>query len=235
MTPGVSVADVMQDQVVAVRERARYAEIASAMRRFRISSVPVIDAQDRVIGLISDHDLLPDDRVREERGRRVESLPEGLLARLRRRRGGREGRSGPLATDLMTSPAITVTGATPVREAARAMYRHRIHQLPVVDPASGRLTGIVTRSDLLAVYERPDEDIRREIRYDIIERTLAMPPERFDVSVVNGAVTIRGRLDRRSSALRLTDAIAHVGGVITVIDQLTYELDDIARTPRAHL
>jgi CBS domain-containing protein len=235
VTLGVSVADVMRDQVVAVRERARYDEIASAMRRFRISSVPVIDSQDQVIGLVSDHDLLLGDYGREERGHRLESLLERLLARLRRHDGGHEGHAGLLATDLMSSPAITVTAATPVREAARAMYRHRIHQLPVVDQATGRLTGIVTRSDLLAVYERPDEDIRREILYDVIEHTLAMPAERFDVSVVNGVVTIRGRLDRRSSAVRLAEAIGHVGGVITVIDHLTYDLDDIARTPRAHL
>lgn len=228
MTLGVSVADVMRDQVVAVREQASHQEIASAMRRFGVSSVPVIDARDRVVGLVSDYDLAAGRRLREERGRPFQAL----LARLR---GRRETRTGPLATDLMTSPVITVTAATPAREAARAMYRHRIHQLPVVDAATGRLTGIVTRSDLLAVYERPDEDIRREILHDIIEHALVLPPERFDVSVVNGMVTIRGRLDRRSSAARLAEAIGHVGGVITVVDHLTYELDDLAWGPSAPL
>jgi CBS domain-containing protein len=130
---------------------------------------------------------------------------------------------------------VTVTAATPAREAARVMYRHRIHQLPVVDATSGRLTGIVTRSDLLAVYERPDEDIRREILYDVIEDTLGLPSERFDVGVVGGTVTIRGRLERHSAALRLAEAIAHVGGVITVMDHLTYDLEDAARGSRARL
>lgn len=233
MTSGVSVADVMRDQVLAVRERARYTEIASAMRRFRVSSVPVIDPQDRVIGMISDHDMLLGEYGGEEHRRRPGERRR-LLARLRRHDGGHEGRAGLVATDLMTSPAVTVTAATPAREAARTMYRHRIHRLPVVDP-TGRLIGIVTRSDLLAVYERPDEDIRREIRYDVIEHTLGTPAERFDVSVVNGAVTISGRLGCRSSAALLTSAIARVGGVITVIDHLTYEVDDIAPQPRVHL
>jgi CBS-domain-containing membrane protein len=229
MTSGVSVADVMRHQAVAVREKARFVEIVSAMRRFHISSLPVIDAQDRVIGLISDHDVLLGDRPGAPQDHR-----RGLLDRLRRHPAGTPG-AGRLATELMSAPAVTVTAATPAREAARAMYRHRIHQLPVVDATNGRLTGIVTRSDLLAVYERPDEDIRREILYDIVEGTLGLPPERFDVTVMGGTVTIHGRLERHSAALRLAEAVAHVGGVITVMDHLTYELDDVARGPGARL
>lgn len=229
MTSGVSVADIMRHQAVAVREKARFVEIVSAMRRFNISSLPVIDGQERVIGLISDHDVLLGDGACAPDDHR-----HGLLDRFRRHPARMVG-GGRLATELMSSPAVTVTAATPAREAARAMYRHRIHQLPVVDAMSGRLTGIVTRSDLLAVYERPDEDIRREILYDIIEDTLGLPSERFDVAVIGGTVTIRGRLERHSAALRLAEAIAHVGGVITVMDHLTYELDDAARGPRARL
>jgi CBS-domain-containing membrane protein len=236
---GVSVADVMRDQVVAVRERARFAEIVAAMRRFHISSLPVIDAEDRVIGLISNYDLLLGDvtyglgAVRFGRFGRFERF-----RRLTRsiHRAARPDVAGRLAVELMSAPPVTVTAATPAREAAREMYRCRIHQLPVVDAATGRLTGIVTRSDLLAVYERPDEEIRREILYDIIERTLAMPPERFEVTAVGGTVTIRGRLERRSDALRLAEAIAHVAGVITVVNHLRYQLDDTtAKAARARL
>jgi CBS-domain-containing membrane protein len=229
MTSGLSVEDVMRHHAVAVREKARFAEIVSAMRRFHISSLPVIDAQDRVIGLISDHDVLLGDESCA-----LDDHWHGLLDRFRRHAGRSMG-GGRLATELMSSPAVTVTAATPAREAARAMYRYHIHQLPVVDATSGRLTGIVTRPDLLAVYERPDEDIRREILYDIVEDTLGMPSGRFDVAVMGGTVTIRGRLERHSDALRLADAIAHVGGVITVMDHLTYELEDVPRGPRARL
>lgn len=248
MNSGMSVADVMKDQVVAVRERAGFEEIVAAMRRLHISSMPVIDSKGRVIGLISNYDLLCRDELRRDEktyqaGRAGEpgdggKAPLGRLVRrtgrwLRhtRRRVSRPG-AGRLATELMSSPAITVTPATPAREAVRAMYRHRVHQLPVVDATTGRLTGIITRSDLLAVYERPDEDIRREILHDIIERTLGLAPGDFDVRVVSGIVTIRGRLERRSAALRLADAVAHLGGVITVVDHLTYRLDDtIASMP----
>lgn len=234
MRTGVSVADVMRHQVVAVRERARFAEIVTAMRRFGISSVPVVDSEDRVVGMICDDDLLWAEH------RRGPSRPHGLLNRLpvRRRRAdvtdlwGADA-EGKVATDVMSAPVVTVTARTPARDAAREMYRRGVHQLPVVDPATGRLTGMVTRGDLLAVYERPDEDIRREILYDIIERTLGMPPERFEVTCKGGTVTIRGRLERRSAALRLAGAIAHVDGVIAVRDRLTFVLDDTAANPPA--
>lgn len=224
----VSVADVMSERVIAVRQNAEFAQIVAAMRRFRIASLPVIDAEDRVVGLVSEDDILLKE-ADQDRGR-------GFLRRFRRR-AGRPGQAGTTAAELMNSPAVTVTAATPAREAARAMYRHRIHQLPVVDPGSGRLTGIVTRSDLLAVYERPDEDIRREILYDIIEDTLGMDPEWFTVGVVGGTVTIRGEVERRSAGQRLAEAIGHVEGVVTVADHLVCRQDDTASKapPRANL
>lgn len=220
----VSVADVMSKRVIAVRQNAEFREIVAAMRRFHIASLPVIDADDRVIGLVSEDDLL-----HREAG---QDRARGFLGRLRRR-AGRPAAAGTTAGELMNAPAVTVTKTTPAREAARAMYRHRIHQLPVIDPASGRLTGIVTRSDLLAVYERPDEDIRREILYDIIEHTLGMDPERFRVSVAGGAVTIRGEVEHRSAGVRLADAVGHVEGVVAVTDHLTCKRDDTRSVPRA--
>jgi CBS domain-containing protein len=229
MRAGVSVAEVMRHQVVAVREGARLAEIIAAMSRYRISSVPVIDKGDRVIGLISHHDLLAAEERYGPGGVRRDLLG-GLLRRLLGRKECPDV-MGRLAAEVMSAPAVTVTAGAPACEAAREMYRRGIHQLPVVDPATGRLTGIVTRADLLAVYERPDEDIRGEILHDIIERRLGMAPERFEVTCVGGTVTIRGRLGHRSSALRLAEAIAHVGGVVAVRDHLAYELDDTATEP----
>lgn len=231
----VSVADVMSERVVAVRQNARVTEIVAAMRRFHVTSLPVIDSESRVMGLVSEDDLLRREAA-TGRGR-------GLLRWLRERSGGphrdsaRDTERKPAtAADLMCSPAVTVTAATPARDAARAMYRHRVRQLPVVDPVSGRLTGTVTRSDLLAVYERPDADIRREILQDVIGGTLRLDPGRFTVNVLNGTVTIRGEVDRRTVASRLAEAIRHVEGVVSVADQLVYGWDDRApKTRRAHL
>ncbi|MDN3358933.1 BON domain-containing protein [Actinomadura sp. DC4] len=98
--------------------------------------------------------------------------------------------------------------------------------------ASGRLTGIVTRSDLLAVYERPAEGIQREVLHDLIEDVFGMDARRFTVSVDQGTVTLRGDIRDRSAAKVLTDAVRHVEGVVTVIDELTcQDLDRPSATP----
>jgi CBS domain-containing protein len=207
----------MSERVVAVRGNAEFSEIVAALRRFHVASLPVIDADDRVIGLISEDDLLAKEADRPRRS--------GLLGRFRRRTG-RSKAAGTTASELMSSPVVTVTKSTMAREAARTMFRHRVHQLPVVDAVSGRLTGMVTRSDLLAVYERPAEDIQRDVLYDLIEDVFGMDPRRFAVDVDHGTVTLRGDVRDRSAAGTLTDAVRHVEGVVTVIDRLTCQDDD---------
>ncbi len=227
MAVSVSVAEVMSDRVIAVHENAEFSEIVDAMRRFHIASLPVIDAHDRVIGLISEDDVLAKEADQGHRSR--------LLGRFRRRNGPSRT-AGTTATELMSSPAVTVTRSTSAREAARAMFRHRVHQLPVIDAVSGRLTGIVTRSDLLAVYERPAEDIRREVRFDLIEDALAMDPDRFIVDVDRGTVTLRGEVEDRCAARMIIDAVRRVDGVVTVIDELTCRRggDPADRSPSGH-
>lgn len=220
----ICVADVMSERVIAVRQNAGFAEIAEVMRRFAVASLPVIDGDHRVIGLVSEDDML----LKEARRGR------GGIAGWRHHRAERRKMAGATARDLMTAPAVSVTASTPAREAARTMYRRRIHQLPVVDPATGRLRGIVTRSDLLGVYDRPDEDIRREIRTDVIEDDLRMDPSRFAVTVADGTVTISGRLERRSAIPDVIEAIERVDGVVAVTNHLTYRWDDSAPMPRAH-
>jgi CBS domain-containing protein len=155
----------MSDQVIAVRAKASFAEIAAVMNRWPIASPPVIDTDGRVAGVVSQDDLL------------LKQTPPGHIPAGRRRRAERRKRAALTADRLMTSPAITITPDTPVRHAAQIMHRDRIHHLPVVDPVTGRLRGIVSRADLLAVYERPDEDIRREIFRDVVhEPSPSIPP-----------------------------------------------------------
>jgi CBS domain-containing protein len=71
----------------------------------------------------------------------------------------------------MTSPAVTVTADDTLERAARLMYTRKVKRLPVVD-ANGHLVGIIGRADLLTVFDRSDEDIRREILDRVIQREL---------------------------------------------------------------
>jgi CBS domain-containing protein len=214
------VKDVMTNVVVAVRERANYKEIVDALAEYGVSAVPVLDEDDRVVGVVSEADLLP----------KVEFAGDDLRARRFeriRRRTARAKAAGDTAGELMTSPAITTRPGASIVEAARLMEDERVKRLPVVGD-EGRLAGIVTRRDLLRVYLRPDAAIRADVMEEVLHKALGIGPPEVGVEVVNGVVTLAGTVGRRSTAqfaVRLTRAVP---GVVDVVDELTYRNDDAA-------
>lgn len=213
-----NVADVMTEDVVKVREDAGYREIVDILTERRVSAVPVVDEDRRVVGVVSEADLLHKiEFVGDERERRI--FPS------RRRRVAEAKAHGLLARELMSAPAITVTPRTSLTVAAKLMDDQRVKRLPVVD-VMGRLAGIVTRSDLLRVFLRPDADIESDVVHDVLEHTLLVDPGKVAVSVRDGEVRLAGRVDRYSTAriaLQLTQAVP---GVVEVVNRLGYEFDD---------
>jgi CBS domain-containing protein len=130
----------------------------------------------------------------------------------------------------MTRPAVTVDPLATVTEAARRMHRAGVKRLPVVDVV-GRLVGIVSRVDLLRSFLRPDEELHREIVEDVIFGDLFMAPDRFDVNVQDGVVTLQGRCERRSLIRTVLRAVAAVDGVVRVVNRLGYDIDDLSSPP----
>ena len=146
-----SVQDAMTTEVVAVKLGASFKEMAARLRQSRVSAFPVIDDDGKVIGVVSEADML---------ARKV--LSTGML-----HRGEQDKPEDLTAGDLMTHPAITVSPDDSVEVAARLMYTLQIKRLPVID-SSGRLAGIISRADVLATFDRSDEQIRREVTDDVI-------------------------------------------------------------------
>jgi CBS-domain-containing membrane protein len=134
---------------------------------------------------------------------------------------------GDRADELMTVPAITIRPDVSIAEAARLMDAEGVKRLPVVGD-DGRLIGIVTRGDLLRMYVRPDEAIRREVHTEVLGRVLCLEPEVVDVSVERGVVTLRGTVDRRSTAAIAVRLVHAVAGVVDVADELDFDYDDTA-------
>lgn len=207
----VTVADVMTRNVVAVRGHAEFKDILMVMRRRHFSAFPVLDSGDKVIGLVSGADLLPKEAYAGD----GESV--GFLVRRR----DRAKAAALTASDLMTSPAVTIAPDKTVAEAARLMHHKHIKRLPVVD-SDGRLIGIVSRVDLLGTYDRADADIRNEVVERVIESGFSAEGGRVEVMVTAGVVTIGGSVDSEDIAVGLLDAARHVGGVVTVRDRLHY-------------
>ena len=207
-----TVKGVMTDRVVAVRESADFKEMVAVMRSRRISAFPVIDASSRVVGVVSEADLLLKQTAL--------ALPRGAI-RLVWRLKDRSKAAGVTAAEVMTKPAVTIHEDAPVTEAARLMQSRKLKRLPVVDD-NGRLRGIITRTDVLGVFERPDQEIRDEVIKEVIAGVFGLDPELFVVTVTTGIVTITGSVDRRPDALSLLAGIRHLEGVIGVRDRLSY-------------
>jgi len=207
-----TVKGVMTSSVVAVRENADFKEMVGVMRSRRISAFPVIDMSGRVLGVVSEADLL----VKET----TPALPQGAI-RLPWRLREQSKAAGVTAAELMTKPAVTVHEDAPVAEAARLMQSRKVKRLPVVD-GNGRLRGIITRTDVLSVFERPDDEIWDEVIKEVIIGEFGLDPEMFVVTVRSGIVTVTGSVERRADALSLLATIRHLEGVIGVRDRLSY-------------
>jgi len=210
-----TVKDVMSTHVIAARPSAPYKELAAMLRNQRVSAFPVIDDDNKVIGVVSESDLLAKEALEG-------TVPMTLQSMTRQRVQSQV--NGVIAADLMTKPVVTIGPDEPVTHAARLMYNQRVKRLPVVSD-DGTLIGIVTRSDVLSVYGRPDADIQREVNQDLIQGTYRSDPGRFTVTVKDGIVTIEGTPETTAVGHDIIGTARHVEGVVAVRDRLSYPSD----------
>ena len=205
-----TVKDVMTTEVVVVRRDATFKEMAATLRRYRVSALPVVDDAGTVIGVVSEADLLAKEALADP----------GVMAEVLHHKDVRKA-EGLTAGDLMTHPAVTAAPEDSVEQAARMMHFMRVKRLPVVN-SGGELVGIISRSDVLAVFDRPDEDIRREIVDTMLLHEFLIDPHLFSETVETGVVTMEGSPETAALGHALVRKARHVPGVVAVRDRLTY-------------
>jgi CBS-domain-containing membrane protein len=210
------VKDVMTPNVITVKKDTPFEVIAVALHTHRVSAFPVLDEADQVIGVVSESDLL----AKLALGIQDDAVVPGMIAGILRRQQLHKAQA-VTAAELMTSPAYTVLPEDTVEMAARIMYLRNVKRLPVVD-SGGRLAGIVSRADVLAVYSRTDADIAEEIRTGILSTETPANPGTLDVSVTAGVATIVGRPQTRDQGHAIIGRARHVQGVVAVRDRLDY-------------
>ncbi|MET9450520.1 CBS domain-containing protein [Streptomyces cinerochromogenes] len=206
------VRDVMDVPAASLREDMPYRDIARSLAREHAGALPVVDAEDHVVGVVSESDLLAKIAF-EASGHRP-----GPIGRLRERRIHGKAR-GDLAADLMTSPAITVLPDATVAEAAWLAALSRLKRMPVTD-REGRLVGVVRRDALLQSLIRDDAGIRTEVDATI---AACCPPgdrENVEVAVHDGIVELTGRLPSMTLA-RLVAEVQEITDVVEVKNLLT--------------
>ncbi|TMS00305.1 CBS domain-containing protein [Nonomuraea basaltis] len=224
----VKVRNVMTREVKSVTSGASFKDVAEVLIAHGVSAVPVVGDEGRVLGVISEADLLCKEEFKEQYY--GEGYQPPLRARLRRglSKEGPKVRSrarGDTAADLMTTPAVTIGPYASVVSAMRLMAEHGVKRLPVVGK-EGRLEGIVSRRDLLQVFVRSDADIAREVREDILAHSLWAKTSDVRATVEQGVVTLFGSMQRRSDARIAVCMVERVHGVVHVIDHITWRQDD---------
>ncbi|HET9142376.1 CBS domain-containing protein [Actinophytocola sp.] len=214
------VADVMTTEVTTVEEGTPYKDIVALLHEREVSGVPVLDADGRLAGMVTEGDLLPRQGGRQQApARRRIRVPRQRVRQVQ----------ATTAAGLMSTPVHTVGPEATVAEAARLIEAYGVRRLPVVD-GNDALVGIVSRRDLLEVFLRPDSDIAAEIAHDVFERGMGVPvgPDEVTIEVRHGVVVLRGELERRSLVPVAERLTARVDGVVDVRSQLSYAFDDSA-------
>jgi CBS domain-containing protein len=221
--------DVMTSPVITARTDARVRDLVALMVTHHISGIPILTPAGELVGIVTEGDLL----YKELEPRPAE--PTGIVARLPLRSVAEameraRKAQGVRADEIMTSPVVTVTEATPVREIAQLMVRHRINRVPVV--RAGKVVGIVSRNDILKAFTRSDAELQTAIR-ESLRHDLWIDITRVSIAVKDGVVSLEGVVDRRSEKELAEKWAAMADGVVGLHSRLTYEVDDRTLPPES--
>ncbi|MFE2752296.1 CBS domain-containing protein [Actinosynnema sp. NPDC059335] len=212
-----TVASLMTREIVTAEPDTPFKHLARLLTGHGISAVPIVDADGRPVGVVSEADLLTKQEHPHDARR---SWLSGPGAGHRRRKA-----EGTTAADVMTSRVVTTTTGTPISTAAHELRSAGVRRLFVVDQ-DGRLVGVLARRDALKAFTIDDEVLREEILRTVFERVLWLEPIGVDVRVEHGVVTLRGMLDRRSDVVTAERVTRVMPGVVDVRSELTYAWDD---------
>lgn len=223
----LTVAEVMTEHVLSVREETPFKELVRLMKTHDVSGLPVLDSAGCLVGIVTEADLL--DVMGEPGGVKKRHTQFGkLLDRLLT--------PGPTnaidratahtsARALMTREVITTTPETTLREAARRIAESGVKRLPVID-AENRLVGILSRQDLLRPYLQDDERIREEVIENLARKVLWIDPSTIKVLVDQGVVSLHGVVAKQSQKDILIELTRGVDGVIQVTDHMAAAEND---------
>ena len=222
--------DLMTKDVLTIGPEAPIKDVARILTEHRISGLPVCSIERHVLGVVSEADILyreydpKEGQLRGPLGWLVDGVPDYA---------GYSKAKALTAGDAMTSPAVTIPPYETVAGAARLMTERRVNRLPVVQ--HGVLVGIVTRADLVRAFTRTDAELEREIREDLLRRTLWIDEGSVQVAVASGTATLTGGLQKRSDVELLERLVEGVPGVTAVRSSVAWRFDDKTREGRRQL
>lgn len=213
----VLVKDVMTADPVTVDPSTTVKEIAHQMLSRDIRAVPVVDVGDVLVGMVGEADVISRAGYPAVRNRHLADLLHDAIEE--HRHHWAERGVGLTAGEIMTIDVVFCRQDEPVSVAARRMLRTDVRTLPVTDD-NGRLVGVVSRHDLLHLYDRPDEEIRDRIRELLDDPLWAPDDHHVDYSVRDGVVVVTGTVVRPSDRAVVASIVRQVPGVLEVVNRL---------------
>jgi len=198
-----TVADVMTAEPVTVTPATSFKACVDLMRIHEVSAVPVVTTEERLVGIVSESDLLA-----REAGRMSGVRQKGAAGKIK----------ALTAAGLMTSDVVTTKATASLAAAASLMFQHHLKVLPVVD-SDHRLIGMVSRAQVLKVFLRSDESIRREIARGLVGIP-SLERGKVEVEVLNGVVHLRGEVETVGASDRMSQLAAGTPGVVGVVSHL---------------
>lgn len=213
-----TVSDVMTRRVHVASPLTPFKLLVRLIEENRVSAIPIVDAQGFPVGVVSEADLLL-------KQRRAELTKKHDIVHPLKRRHDAAKAEGMEASELMSSPAITIASDASLADAARLMQERRVRRLIVVDER-GKIAGIISRRDILQVFLRTDEELREDVVGHLVPSIFCTSPENLGVEVTWNVVTLTGEVDRRSDVEILSRMTQQLDGVVGVINRLGYRWDD---------
>jgi CBS domain-containing protein len=214
----MNIENLMTTHVVTASPETPLKRVARMLTRYRISGIPVCDADGTVLGVVTEADILC-----KQQGFSQE--PGGLLGRLFEKADAEGERIlARTAGEAMTTPPVTIAPHASTSEAARIMTTRHINRLPVVH--EGRLVGIVSRADLVRAFHRSDAEIEQELTEDVLLQQMWISPHEVEVAVDDVVVTLAGMVENKTQAQLVAAYARRVPGVVDVESRITWRVDD---------
>jgi CBS domain-containing protein len=220
----VKIGEVMTTPVVTVNPTTQYKEIVELLLAWNVSGLPVVDFDDQLVGVVTEADLLPKEGYSHHRPRALGVVADVLWGREHHWASKADGLT---AGEVMTTSVVTCSPTDEVDNVARRMLNRGVKRLPVVD--DGKLVGIVSRKDILAIFDRPDEEIAQEISGMLTDPRCLPEDNHIRAQVRDGVVVLTGDVRLRSDVQVVAAVIGRVRGVIDVVDRLQWSEPDPKR------
>ena len=211
----MKVRDVMTTEIVSVPPELPLKEVIDRLVHAEVSSLPVVDATGNLVGMITESDLISKEAYGSRRRRALSLLADTL--------GGRDHlwvtkAAGSIAAEVMTTNVISSGPTEDIRSAARRMLEHRIKRMPVLE--RGVLVGLVSRHDILATFDQPDDVVTIDVKQALTEDPSRPDDHHVDVSVEGGIVTLSGDVRYAWDERVVVSIVRDVPGVIDVVSNL---------------